>query len=394
MLGSGTVGDPYQITSWTELNEVRNNLSAFYILMNDLSSIDTGYTGIGNVWVPIGAGRNGEPDPSFTGGFNGNSHTISDIIISTASVGDYYFYIGFFGRIEGAVITGLGLLDLTINVPEAIMNATGGFVSSTGANNTISNCYIKGGSLIGCGDVGGFVGTWDFGAGSLTNCYTDGLTINSPESQYIGGFGGGTYTNILDCYSINCVITGDEIINVVIGGFVGSYGASEIKNCYSNNLVTTKAGQYGGGFTGWHDAEALLTNCFSVGLVNGLGTNGGFVGYMTGTTITNCAWLTSTSTNAIAYNELLQSSIATLTEGNYGTDETTASNFYLNTEPVYDINGDAWQSPPWYWLTNDYPLFTEQSAPPTYTGIPFILKSLGSEITLKNYNKLITIKGG
>jgi hypothetical protein len=45
MAGSGIEGDECQITSWTDLNAIRDGLNLHYKLMNDLSSETEGYAG-------------------------------------------------------------------------------------------------------------------------------------------------------------------------------------------------------------------------------------------------------------------------------------------------------------------------------------------------------------
>ncbi|WNY29333.1 hypothetical protein MmiEs2_15600 [Methanimicrococcus stummii] len=48
--GVGTVDEPYKIMTIHQLDEVRYNLSASYILMNDLDFNDTS----NESWIPIG----------------------------------------------------------------------------------------------------------------------------------------------------------------------------------------------------------------------------------------------------------------------------------------------------------------------------------------------------
>jgi hypothetical protein len=87
--GEGSSENPYQIETWSQLNEVRNFLDAHYILMNDLDENTTGYTDFvkdmegeenvvndGQGWEPIGT--NVEP---FTGFFDGQGFTISGLHI-------------------------------------------------------------------------------------------------------------------------------------------------------------------------------------------------------------------------------------------------------------------------------------------------------------------------
>jgi hypothetical protein len=41
--GDGSSDSPYQITTWADLNSIRNDLDAYYVLTTDLGSGDTGY---------------------------------------------------------------------------------------------------------------------------------------------------------------------------------------------------------------------------------------------------------------------------------------------------------------------------------------------------------------
>lgn len=66
--GDGTESDPYVIMTPTQLDEVRNDLHAYYVLGADIDL--SGYAS----WDPIGAFK--EP---FTGTFDGDGHTISNL---------------------------------------------------------------------------------------------------------------------------------------------------------------------------------------------------------------------------------------------------------------------------------------------------------------------------
>ncbi len=87
--GSGTESDPYEITTWEQLNNVRNHLDEHFILKNNLDENSTGYdeyassnANEGQGWDPIGNySYNNEDEQAFTGTFDGDGHTISDLFI-------------------------------------------------------------------------------------------------------------------------------------------------------------------------------------------------------------------------------------------------------------------------------------------------------------------------
>ena len=78
--GSGTKEDPYQIETLEQLQAMANDMAASYVLTAD---IDAGSV---EEWTPIGtlvaideAGETPDPAYAFTGTFDGNGHTISNL---------------------------------------------------------------------------------------------------------------------------------------------------------------------------------------------------------------------------------------------------------------------------------------------------------------------------
>jgi hypothetical protein len=86
--GSGTDEDPYQITNIHQLQEMNDNLSAHYILMNDIDASETREWTDTNEWdegegfVPVGNFEWGEPSLAFTGTLDGQGYKISDLYIN------------------------------------------------------------------------------------------------------------------------------------------------------------------------------------------------------------------------------------------------------------------------------------------------------------------------
>ncbi|WP_179097697.1 S-layer homology domain-containing protein [Paenibacillus sp. FSL H7-0331] len=139
--GTGVSGDPYLIDTASMLNEVRNDLSAHYKLIND---IDLSYYGQGADWEPIGT--TGTP---FKGTFDGNGHTIKSLrITSTAD------NLGLFGVVESSTINNIGLLN--VNISSLSANNVGSLVGWAKAT-TIINVFATG-SVTGGSNTGGLVG--------------------------------------------------------------------------------------------------------------------------------------------------------------------------------------------------------------------------------------------
>ena len=83
--GSGTAEDPWQINTAEQLDLIHNDLTAHYVLTEDIDLSDY------ENWDPIGAfqplsdkpeeAEIPHPDFAFTGTFDGNGHTISNLTI-------------------------------------------------------------------------------------------------------------------------------------------------------------------------------------------------------------------------------------------------------------------------------------------------------------------------
>ena len=74
--GSGTVGSPYVITNVTQLQEIENNLTAYYELGNDIdASATSGWNG-GLGFDPVGS--SGTP---FIGSLDGKGFKVSGLVI-------------------------------------------------------------------------------------------------------------------------------------------------------------------------------------------------------------------------------------------------------------------------------------------------------------------------
>ena len=85
--GAGTAEDPWQIATAEQLDFIRNDLTAHYVLIDDIDL--SGYEN----WMPIGAFQSlsdapedaeiPHPDYAFTGTFDGAGHTISNLTVSS-----------------------------------------------------------------------------------------------------------------------------------------------------------------------------------------------------------------------------------------------------------------------------------------------------------------------
>ncbi|MCU6790497.1 S-layer homology domain-containing protein [Paenibacillus sp. WQ 127069] len=143
--GTGVSGDPYLIDTASMLNEVRNDLSAHYKLINDIDLDASSPFNQGQSWVPIGSASS-----PYKGTFDGDGHTIKNLrIVSTAD------NLGLFGVTDSAMIKNIGLLNVNINSNAA--NKVGSLVGLAKVGD-IFNVFATG-SVIGGANTGGLIGS-------------------------------------------------------------------------------------------------------------------------------------------------------------------------------------------------------------------------------------------
>jgi PGF-pre-PGF domain-containing protein len=241
--GSGTSGDPYVIKTVGQLQVMKDNLSAYYILGNDIDASathtwndngDGGYYG----FEPIGTYYT-----RFTGSLDGRGHKIINLYINRSGTGDA---VGLFGYVEDV-----------------------GVVENVG----VENENVSGGSYY----VGGLVG-WN--AGTVSNSYSTGSV--SGNLNYVGGLlGYNVYGAVSNSYS-TCSVSGNY---KYVGGLVGWNEEGTVDNCYSTGSVSGSS--YVGGLVG-RDDYGTMSNCYSTGLVSGsINYVGGLVGFNNYGTVSN-----------------------------------------------------------------------------------------------------------
>ncbi len=269
--GSGTSGDPFQVSSLACLSYICQNPGAwdkYFIQTANIDASQTQYwddaddnldgniyndpndlTSAGNNegWSPIG-----NSTTKFTGNYDGGGYTISNVTINRGSTSR----IGLFGYTSGGTISNLSLTAVSV---------TGGAYS------------------------GGFVGV-NSGT-TMTKCSSTGTVSGT---GYIGGFAGGmeVLPTVDQCYSTVSVTS----TSVNCGGFAGSVTNATISNSYATGSVTGGT-SYRGGFVG-NAATSTIDKCYSTGLVSVSSSVGGFIGINDNAgrlTVTNSFWDNQTS---------------------------------------------------------------------------------------------------
>ncbi|MBR4342975.1 MAG: hypothetical protein IKP88_09780 [Lachnospiraceae bacterium] len=269
--GSGTVEDPWQIATAEQLDCVREDLKAHYVLVNDID-----LSGIAN-WTPIGAFQSlsdapedaevPHPDYAFTGTFDGAGHTISNLTI----VGETPMGVGLFGCATGTENGAAYIGNFTLEN----VNASGFYLVGSAVGLQFMNCPVSNIKLIGDNKlsgmqgIGGLVGT---GFDLISDCSaTADITVMGDDGACAGIIAGGTtMSSIKNCEVIGGSITAEGNATWGFGSLCGApWGAAEITDCKVSGTVITVTGEnnrlVGGlvGFGGTYDptSPAQITGC-------------------------------------------------------------------------------------------------------------------------------------
>ncbi len=181
---------PYQISTPQQLIAIGTDpdlMDKWFILANDINM--QGYVFNKAVIAPdMNNVTDGYQGTAFTGIFDGNGHTISNLTINTGGLQNDN--LGLFGFNNGSQVQNLGLDNVSITGGDG-SNGVGGLAGDNRGN--ILNCYSKvsvevGNSLY---DVGGLVG---LNFGNIRDCYSAcTVTAGQTDTENIGGLAGSNY---------------------------------------------------------------------------------------------------------------------------------------------------------------------------------------------------------
>ncbi len=254
--GTGTIDDPYLVSTATQLDNVRNDLGAYYKQTANIALTD--YQA-GEGWVPIGH----ESDEPFTGVFDGAGYKITGLVSAPATG-----VAGLFGYLDGATITDLEIEDGDV---ASSADSVAGMLAASGSG-TLSRIAVSG--TVEGAVAGGLVGYF---VGAITDCGADvavnGLSALSTVGGLIGYFD--FDGSITESYALGNV-TG---VASTAGGLVGTVlGDTAILDCYSTGAVSATADN-SGGIAGWTFGDmATIVNCYSAGAITNGTVMGGIVG--------------------------------------------------------------------------------------------------------------------
>ena len=235
--------------------------SSDFILVSDIDMSGETFHPIGGVSVapttPIG---------TFTGTFNGNNKTISNLTINEGT----FDYVGLFSAVSGT-INNLTLTNANISGDQYT-----GSVAGYAAFANLTNIISTGGSVTGLTDfTGGIAGYID--KSTLTNSYSSG---NISGGWTVGGLVGDNF----DSSITNCYTSGNVFGSTEVGGISGSNSSNSIiMNSYSIGNISGSSQV--GGLIGYNSGNSVITNSYSTGIISGSNRLGGIVGTNDGATV-------------------------------------------------------------------------------------------------------------
>jgi hypothetical protein len=301
------------ITTCTELQAMSDDLTADYVLANDINCTGFDPDNDGKGFIPVGT--SGTP---FTGSFDGAGHTISNLTIARSLEN----YVGLFGSVDGGAgkifqnVTLTGSIEgmrtgaligyavgmVTVDTVSSSVNVVihddgtysgggGGLVGEAIGTLIIIDAAVSGnvsgasGALL--ASVGGIVGYTDDSASTMTNVSFSGtLTISTVGGvEAIGGLAGqffgpsitsGTVTGDID-------ITGGSV--AYVGGLMGYVSNSvSISGSSMTGAITINSDTYVdygvGGIIGDASSGGSILNSFNTGTITV--TAGDYVSYGVG----------------------------------------------------------------------------------------------------------------
>lgn len=264
--GLGTLGNPYQITDCSSWLEMASDLSAYYVLENNIDCSSTSYT-------PIGASGN-----EFTGNLDGNGYVISGVTVDGSDrAGLFGYTIGatiqnlriensnftnstaftgaLVGNADGGTFSNITVSGTTVESVQ-IGAVTGGLIGYTqnGATLITSSNFTNGTIASNQGYTGGLVGLVVNDL-TISNSYAKGITINPTTGAYVGGLVGGMNSGspvISKSYAQGTISS----IDTYYGGLVGGLFTGTVQDSFAAIDMTADAGTYSGGAFGVGDGTA------------------------------------------------------------------------------------------------------------------------------------------
>ncbi len=285
--GDGNSDNPWQIATLCQLQDVRSDLQAHYVLAADIDA------GPSREWQ---GGAGFHPIGNFSGTFDGAGRQISALHIDRPQTDE----VGLFSRLaEGGTVKGMVLVDARVRGKNRV-GALVGFNGGTVMNSVVRSAQVfstvgsgvgglvggNGGLLVNSGAsavvdggryVGGLVG-YVKGKGRVVGSTVRASQVRGLESA--GGLAGRIRgATILHSSADAAVIVSGEGRDYA-GGLVGYSHGSTILHCYATGSATAEEGDHVGGLVGF--SNSTIAYSYADVSVSGDTRVGGLVGFNAG----------------------------------------------------------------------------------------------------------------
>ncbi len=170
--------DFHPISSAEELDNLRKDMTASYVLTTDIDMKDINF-------VPFGIVNN-ENASKFTGTFDGNGHTIKNLRYDVEGKGE----VGLFSQTENATIKNLIIENAHFKGNANVGGIVGRMYRTTITDCAVLNSYIEGRDHVGAiaGEIAQTQVDGNYVGGTITNCFSD-ARIKTREFQAGGMLG-------------------------------------------------------------------------------------------------------------------------------------------------------------------------------------------------------------
>ena len=272
--GIGTAGDPYQVETLDQLQEMKNHTDSHFRLISDIDASETSNWNEGEGFMPVG-----NPDTPFTGTFDGNEYEITGFrILRFEEIKLPREYLGLFGFLQGAEVKNLTMSGLVISSGLNTMYV-GGIAGYSDENSVITNVSVEGSVralvISGAASKQYFGGITGINNGTIISTRFSGVTGSSggTEGHYFGGIAGENSGIIEQSFTL-----ADVQARGFAGGIAG-LNSGTIRTSFSFSPERVHGAFAIGGFVG--NNSGTIINSFTHSKVAG-GTDGSIGGFVAG----------------------------------------------------------------------------------------------------------------
>ena len=231
--GSGTLADPYKISSAADLEKLRTDSKSHFVLTKSLDLS-------GGAFTPI---------QEFSGTLDGGGYTISGLNPSFNKGESYWNGALFFKLTKNAVVKNLGV-KCSLTTSKEKSNGAGIAVSNEGL---IQNCTVEI-KARGCYALGGITQNNVY-CGTIQDC---SVTIVAQDCKFVGGIGEYQAGTIRGCQAKI------ELTDATSIGGIAYANAGTVENCTASGTVTTKyTNGILAGVVGENISGGQVSNCTS-----------------------------------------------------------------------------------------------------------------------------------